>query len=153
MKPIDYHIWWADHKLERGPVPAAEAANILVHWLREFPDEPVWLMPTGLDPRSVLEATLISSIGRLRKHIEEMEEPTNESSRLQQRIFRALLRTAIEITVEADEQKMVKIMKLIDNTIPPGKPQEGGTKCLSEYKSPSSILIPPTNQYPTENHE
>lgn len=126
MKPITYHIWWADHKLERGPVPADDAANIIVHHLRTFPDDPVWLMPTALCPRSVLEAHLISEIGRLRKHIEGLAAPADGFDRRMHQVLKDLLRAAVEVVIEADEQKMARMMKRIDDTIPIGKPQEGG---------------------------
>ena len=42
---IRYDIAWKDHKLERGPVTPQDAANIVVHHLREWPDDPIWLTP------------------------------------------------------------------------------------------------------------
>lgn len=136
MKPIEYHIWWADHKLERGPVPAAEAANILAHHLRTQPDDPVWLIPTALCPRSVLEVALFSVIKRLRNHIEGMLAPTTKTELAHQQILKDLLWAATDTLVKADEKLMVRMIKRIDNTIPAGdvpegQPQEGGLKCLS----------------------
>ena len=44
---VRYDIAWKDHKLERGPVSAQDAANIVVTHLRNWPDDPIWLTPNA----------------------------------------------------------------------------------------------------------
>lgn len=114
-KPVEYHIWWTDHRLERGPVFANEAADILTHHLRTHPDDPVWLLPTVLCTRSVIEVSLLSSIRRLRDLIESFPKAHTTSTRLEQKVTRELFLEAFDDDGVSDKELLEILKNYVNN--------------------------------------